>query len=380
MLLLGAALPLTEGKAPSEFRLFRAGSNDSDYGPITFDDKAAADVMAAQQKKGNPLFFDWNHGMMVPKEQRTREQGASAGRFELAVRDGELWAVNCQWNEKGAAAVAAREYELFSPAFAVDEEDGVQRPTQVLNCALVNLAGLDHLEPIAAGAALEPGDVMTEAEIQKLRADLEAASAKVVTLEAKNAGRGILALSAVLGLGADVTDEARVAAVSELVKVRKDVLALAGATVVTDAIVTLTAWKDSHGKVAALTEKETARETLALQAEFDGIVAGAVKDLKVGGGTVTDEFKANELARMGGKLTAAGVEGTKKLVAMMHAKGNPVGAGPVAPKTGEQTVITAEQKALLALHGHKVETAERALAVEAAYLEAKAAREGRSSA
>jgi phage I-like protein len=364
---------LPDGNPPSEFRVFRAGPNPSDYGEIIFDAKAAEMVMGEVARKGNPLFFDWNHGSELPKAQKTRENAAAAGQFKPFIRDGELW-VSCEWNADGFEDVKKRRYNLFSPTFPYDDTDGVIRPCGLSSIALLNRAGLDHIDRIAAGAAStdhEGDHAMNEAEIKKLQDDLRAANERIVSLEAKDRTRGVLALGAILGLGSAATDEERVEAVKGIVLFREKALSLSGAKTADEALVVITAWKDSHGKVAELAAKEEARASLALQADFDAIVAGAVKELKIDVAKA-EEFKANELARMGGKLTAAGIDGTKKLVALMHAKGNPVGAGPREPKRGEKPVISAEQKQLLELHGFKVETAEKALAAEQVFLEARA--------
>lgn len=381
----GQPLPvLPDGKPPSEIRIFAAGVNPSDYGPITFDAKAAEAVMEAQKRKNNPLFIDWNHGHAVPKEKRTREQGESAGEFALEVRDGELWAKGIQWTEAGADSVGKRKYNLFSPWFAFerDERDDVTRPTCLMNFALVNRAGLDNLQRIAAEAATGRDDDMKTAE--QIQAELDKATqrtvaleAEVATLKAKDSTRGTLALGAVLGLAADATDEVRVSAVRGLVKVREDVLALTAKTSDAEAIGVLRAWKGNADEVATIRAEAAAKTALALTAEFDGIVETAVKDLKVDVAKKAD-FRANELARMGGTVTAEGVAQVKTLVAFMNPKGNATGRGPTAPASAGPQEITAEQKNLLTLHGIKVESAERAIATEALYTSAKAAQlEGR---
>lgn len=362
------ALPrLSDGKPPAEFRIFRAGANPSDYGDIVFDEKAAEMVMAEYERKGNPLFFDWNHGHDLPKDKRTRESGASAGEFKLEVRAGELWATGCEWTADAYEDLEKRRYNLFSPTFPVDDTDGVIRPCGLMGIAILNRAGLDHLDRIAAGAADtndERDDDMKTAE--QIQAELDTEKKKVLALEGevatlKSKG-GVLALAAIVGVSA----EAEVGpAVTALVKVRRDVLALAGVDSADDAIVTLRAWKDSHGKVAGLVAAEEKRAQLALEAAFDEIVEQGVKELKIGGGEVTASWKAAQLEAMGGKLTDVGVAATKKLVAMMAPMGKAPGTGPKQPSLAKEPgELTEKQKAFLALHGVKEETALAAIAAE----------------
>lgn len=347
--------------APSEFRIFRAGVNDSDYGPIMFDEAAATTVMTANAEKGNPLFFDWNHGMAVPKEVRTREQGASAGRFKLAVRDGELWAVECEWNEAGAASIARREYELFSPFFAWNADaDGVIRPTQVLNCALVNMAGLDHLVPIAAEAKQNGDATMNEAEIRALQERANKAEAELVALRGKN---GVMALAAVVG----VSDEAEVkTAVTALVKVRTDLLALTAKTDIPSALGVIDGWKSSHLEVVGLKARDQERETIALEGEFTALLDKAVKEHRVYPAELV-AFKEDRLAPYGGKVTKECVARLSAHLPTITPRAKSPGAGPreaegADPATAGELTLSAADVAFLAPYGITEDTAKKAIA------------------
>src|SRR5262249_44729777 len=90
------ALSALTGKAPSEFCIFRPGINETDYGDFNFDSVSAAMVMQAYESDNKgPLKFDYNHGMTQPGA--TAEQGKMAGTFVPAVRDGALYATQCEW-------------------------------------------------------------------------------------------------------------------------------------------------------------------------------------------------------------------------------------------------------------------------------------------
>ncbi len=297
---------LSDGTPPTEFRIFRAGVNESDYGPITFDAKAADMVLAADREKGNPLYFDWNHGMA--QKGASRAQGAAAGTFQLAVRptaDGpELWAVACGWTDEGAEDIAKRRYNLFSPAFLfARDERGVTRPTQLINCALVNLAGLDHLQPIAASADLEGEETMNEAEIQALKSRAEKAEAELATLKAQQASGGMM-LGAALGLGTNVSEEGRIEAAKSLAKTRGDVLALTGQATESAALGVLTAWKGSHERVAALSAEVETRAQADRETRFTATLDQALTETKIS--QAEKPFWEGQ-CKEGGKVTEKGL-------------------------------------------------------------------------
>lgn len=275
---------LDDGAPPSEFVIFKPGVNESDYGPLTFDDLAAVLVLKSHQEKGNPLYFDLNHGMF--RQNPTAEDGKSYGEFDIEVRDGALMAVNCMWTEEGARLISKREYNLFSPAFRYfDDEDGVRRPYELVNVALVNLAGLDNIRPLAAGADLSEGDLMDPKEMQeKLEKALAAIAAKdseIAQLRAKDATRGLLILAAPLGLAGDASIEDVSGAVRGLITLRADVRKIVGVEKDGDILGVLQAFKGSHERVALLSaEVETAKQA-DRDDKFAALLGKGVADGKV---------------------------------------------------------------------------------------------------
>lgn len=295
---LRAELPTSEGKAPSEFRILRVGVNDSDYGPLLWDALSSALVFEARRKKGsNPLNFDFNHGQACPYP--TAEQAKSAGTFEIEDRAGELWAVSCAWTDEARERIERREYLLFSPLVLwFDDMEGQRRPFELKNVALVNMAGLDNLTPLAASAWLLEDDPMltpeeitalqnraaTQAtEIHRLTTELAAARAEATAARtaAAGAGGGSLALTTTLGLPVEATVQAQVSAVSGLVALRGRLLTETGAADVDAAMGAIKAWKDSHGRVAEIQSGEEKRVAAANVLELKTLLDGAVKDLKI---------------------------------------------------------------------------------------------------
>lgn len=124
-----------DGEAPpTEFRLFKAGENETTQGTFIFDAEAASAVMAAAaQRDGVDYPIDLEHLSLESTDSRGFDPDAR-GWFCLAVRNGELWAVNVRWTPDGQRRLSERTQRYVSPAFTVDDED---RVTEIVNVALV---------------------------------------------------------------------------------------------------------------------------------------------------------------------------------------------------------------------------------------------------
>lgn len=315
-----AAIVLTDGKPPAEFQIFAAGVNESDYGPITFDDIAAAMVMQNQEEKGNPLFFDFNHGMTV--QYATAEQGKSGGTFDIAVRGGALLATDCQFTEEAFDRIAKREYNLFSPWFRTLTDDaGVCRPLQLLNVALLNLAGLNGLQPLAAGARLETGDqnmnpikcMACGNPIPGMSGEGEAAcggcfrgAQKMSAVDFPQVQATIRANALALGIkpGADHSEQP--ALVTGLMSLRRDLHKATGQDSDAGAIGVIEGWKEksaqAEGVIAAAAK--TAADALTTELGVvldDGVKAGKVSPAQ------REIFEAAALAKGGGKASKEGI-------------------------------------------------------------------------
>lgn len=118
-------------KIPTEFRIFKAGVNESEKGSYLFDERAAAITMAAFVRHGVDRMIDLEHLSLDPEAPNFDPDARAA--FSLELRDGELWAVNVRWTEDGKRRLREKTQRFISPAFLFDR-DG--RITKLFNVAL----------------------------------------------------------------------------------------------------------------------------------------------------------------------------------------------------------------------------------------------------
>lgn len=150
--LLTLSLTLAGDRLPTEFRLFKAGENETTKGAFLFDAKAAEMVMSAWKAQSVDLAIDLEH-LALDQESNAYDPDAR-GWFGLEVRNGELWAVNVTWTPDGARRLTEKTQRYVSPAFQVDDEN---RITEILNVALVAMPAT-HGTPalVAAGRRHTP--------------------------------------------------------------------------------------------------------------------------------------------------------------------------------------------------------------------------------
>lgn len=114
-------------KAPSEFRIWQAGENMTDFGPSVFSERSAREVMGEYERRGNKLSFDYEH-LSVPENRQTDEPWEGAGYFEIEVRRSaagpELWAVRIEWADEARRQIEQGERRYFSPDYYQDEKTG----------------------------------------------------------------------------------------------------------------------------------------------------------------------------------------------------------------------------------------------------------------
>ncbi len=168
---IGLSIAIDGESLPTEFRLFKAGANETTKGTFLFDSKAAELVMAAAKAWGVDYAIDLEH-LALDSDARAFDPDAR-GWFSLAVRNGELWAVNVRWTPDGARRLSEKTQRYISPAFAVDEDN---RVTEILNVALVAMPAT-HGTP--ALVAANKGQRMSKV--------IEAGRALAVALKAKHA-------------------------------------------------------------------------------------------------------------------------------------------------------------------------------------------------
>lgn len=133
---------------PTEFRIFRAGANETTKGVFLFDEESQKSVMAAFARHGADVPIDYEHKMLdwlAPASDMV-----AAGWFTPEVRDGDLWATNVRWTNKAAAHLREGEWRYYSPAFTTGD-DG--RILELINVALTNLPATHQLEALVAASA-----------------------------------------------------------------------------------------------------------------------------------------------------------------------------------------------------------------------------------
>jgi hypothetical protein len=140
---------------PKEFRIFTAGLNSTKKGTFLFDEKAAADVMAAFAKHGADLMLDLEH-LSIDEDSPNFDPDAR-GWCRLEVRNGELWAAGVSWTADGDARLREKRQRYVSPVFGFDP--ATRRISEILNIAITALPATDKPEAlIAASARLTQGE------------------------------------------------------------------------------------------------------------------------------------------------------------------------------------------------------------------------------
>ncbi len=142
-----------EGKAPTAFRIWRAGRNDTDKGPVIVTPDAIAAVLASQEQRGNLYSIDIDH--LSLSDTAPPEARVAMGWHRLEGRDGELWAVDVRWSPFAQAQLEQQPPGLryFSPAYDVDADPG--SPTfrhliRYLNMAVTNNPATWNVTALAA--------------------------------------------------------------------------------------------------------------------------------------------------------------------------------------------------------------------------------------
>ncbi len=143
--------PAADGALPAEFRIFKAGLNETTKGDLLFDAQAASDVMARYQREGVDLIVDLNHDSVEPAALAARADASDArGWFQLALRNGELWAVNVRWTPDGARRLSEKTQRYISPVSMYDAE--TMRVCSLLNVAMCAMPATLGAVPLVAAS------------------------------------------------------------------------------------------------------------------------------------------------------------------------------------------------------------------------------------
>lgn len=140
------------GRAPSAFRIWRAGASVADDGVVHFTEESARKLLAEQAARGRPYAIDFDH--LSLSSERPATAGRAAGYFALEVRRDasgapELWATNLEWCDDVRAGLeqSPPHWRYFSPAFFADKE--TQAVSSFINLALC-INPLTHGAPLLA--------------------------------------------------------------------------------------------------------------------------------------------------------------------------------------------------------------------------------------
>jgi phage I-like protein len=369
--------------APTEFRIFAAGKNESTKGSFNFDEKSAKAVMAAAAERGVDIPIDYAHGTTDPMGMLNPEMaGKAAGWCSLELRDGELWAVNVRWTKNALAAIEAKEWRYISPTFAHDKDN---RPQVLLAVALENVPALHNLEPLVAASAgvkelsmdawvpmcfasrcsvtslacqgcpakvmcaslcygtsvpPDPPASVTPAQMQMSARESFAALLKehsmktvLAALKLSETASEAEALAAVTALAAQVQSTGTDVA---------PLLALTGKTTVPEAIGAVQALKAEAEKAAALSAKIAEIEKAAVEAERTSLIEEGKKSGKL----------APALEAWAKSLP---VESLKAFLAAATPVVTPLGAGKGEPKVDPAAPASADEKTIAATLGVKPE-------------------------
>lgn len=134
------ALTLSNRKAPTTFRIWHAGVNETSKGPINFTPEAAQSVMSEFAKVGNKLAIDLEHASN-PKANpnlNLSDPPDMGGYFELKIvpsaQGPELWATGVEWSDVGTYQIESGQRRYFSPDCIVDLK--TREPTMLNRLAL----------------------------------------------------------------------------------------------------------------------------------------------------------------------------------------------------------------------------------------------------
>lgn len=244
---------------PAEFRIFRAGTNETTKGVFLFDEESQKSVMAGFTRHGADVPIDYEHKMLdwlAPASDMV-----AAGWFTPEVRSGDLWATNVRWTNKAAAHLREGEWRYMSPAFTTGE-DG--RILELINVALTNLPATHQLEALVAASARALSEQITPASPEKGTPKMKNILIALGLSESASEADAIVALSRL-----------RDAAAQDK-QVSAQVLSIAEAKTVEEAIGKVAAYRDEAAKVSKLSARVTELESGLRRKEVEAIVGEKV--------------------------------------------------------------------------------------------------------
>lgn len=136
--------------SPMAFRIWRAGDNATDFGVHHFTEKSASLLMSEQATRGNLYSIDTDH--LSLNDKAPPESRKAVGWHRLAVRNGELWAVDVEWTDAVRAGLTkdVPEWRYFSPAYDTSKDGEI---VGYLNTALTNNPATHFVTALASRAS-----------------------------------------------------------------------------------------------------------------------------------------------------------------------------------------------------------------------------------
>lgn len=300
---LTVALNVEGGAAPEWVELIPAGAQVKGRDGREWLNDRPADVVAATAER-LPLPLDWEHATEV-RAPKGEDAPAAAWIEEVEVRDGGAVWGRADWTPKGRQQVEAKEYRFLSPGFDFDRATG--RIVRLVHAGLTNTPNLVLTALNREGAP----DITREKETP-----LDLASR----------------LREALGLAADATDDAIVAAVNQARAVNRPV--------------DLTTYAPRTELATAINRAETAETELKTikAAEHDKAIEAAVQGA-MDAGKVTpdaaDEYRA--MCRVEGGLDRFNALVPKLPVIVGAAESR---AKAKVEDKSDTSVLTAEERAV----------------------------------
>lgn len=175
---------LSGDNPPTEFRVFKAGQNDTLEGVYYFTEKSAQSVINARADWGAECMIDLEH-LSTDKKSPNYDPDAR-GWFDLELREGELWAVNVRWTEDGSERLRKKTQKYISPAFYFSESGEIE---ELFNVALVAMPKTK--QAIALASAEFKGKTM----------DIKALASVADALGVTTVEELMSALSGLMGMG-----------------------------------------------------------------------------------------------------------------------------------------------------------------------------------
>lgn len=372
VMMMAIALSLGEGDAPpTEFRLFKAGWNNTQKGRFLFDDKAAVATMAAYREWGVDLMIDLEHQSLDPNAPPEPTARDARGWCALELRSGELWAVSVKWTEDGANRLSQKRQRYVSPAFTVEAD--TKRITSILNIAICAMPATNHTPALIAAAktrtaklaaggpmdpklfakaldAIEKGDANAALDILKQMlasaagADVEDAAPPAGDGGADETQEGEPALGADPEKQPMAVSRARIVRLAAMAAGTARLLRATGATTISAALDQVDVYRGSHVTLETERQKLSKEREAIESAERQKLCVELVTDCGQYPSTVWTDDKATTPKPRWAKMEIAELRAFVEELRVARGKGKPippVGKTPAPPVP--QPVAGAEQ-------------------------------------